>query len=186
MNHGPCCPIHQSTLDSPDYWTDPALMSSAAPASSMEWRRWEIESRSRHAKWATHHGQWQTTLKYFFMGWQISSFLCVYSLYWKCCHFFLVVNNKCTVLSRYLRTYFRQCSWSNGFLAFIWRMLHWVERLVTLAPFLPFVFPQSSHWTFLDFLDELERSLPSCFLVLGWWLNWVERSPAAVGKADWA
>ena len=56
VNHGPCCPIHQSTLDSPDYWTDPALMSSAAPASSTEWRRLEIESRSRHAKWATRHG----------------------------------------------------------------------------------------------------------------------------------
>ena len=56
MIHGPCCPIHQSTLDSPDYWTDPALMSSAAPASSTEWRRWEIESRVRHANWATRYG----------------------------------------------------------------------------------------------------------------------------------
>ena len=61
MIHGPCCPIHQSTLDSPDYWTDPALMSSAAPAPSTEWRRWENESRTRHARWATRHGQWQTT-----------------------------------------------------------------------------------------------------------------------------
>ena len=68
VNHGPCCPIHQSTLDSPDYWTDPALMSSAAPASSTEWRRWELESRNRHAKWATRHGQWQTTPGHCFHG----------------------------------------------------------------------------------------------------------------------
>ena len=68
MNHGPCCPIHQSTLDSPDYWTDPALMSSAAPASSTEWRRWEIESRVRHANWPTRHGHWQTTPIHCFHG----------------------------------------------------------------------------------------------------------------------
>ncbi len=54
--HGPSCPLHQSTLDSPDYWTDPALMSSAAPASSLEWRRWDIESKTRHAKWVTQQG----------------------------------------------------------------------------------------------------------------------------------
>lgn len=54
---GPCCPIDQSTLDSPDYWTDPTLMPTAAPASSVEWRRWELESKTRHARWVSRHGQ---------------------------------------------------------------------------------------------------------------------------------
>lgn len=57
MIHGPCCPIDQSTLDSPDYWTDPVLMSSGSPTTSLEWRRWDVESHHRSTKWAACQSQ---------------------------------------------------------------------------------------------------------------------------------
>ncbi len=31
MKASPICPLHLGTLDSPDYWTDPVLMSSVRP-----------------------------------------------------------------------------------------------------------------------------------------------------------
>jgi len=80
MNHVPCCPIHQSTLYSPDYWIDPALMSFAATASSVEWPRWEIQSRSRHAKCATRHGQ-MTDDTQSFLSWVDKALLILISIF---------------------------------------------------------------------------------------------------------
>ena len=33
---GPSCPLHQGVLDSPDYWTDEALVSAVRPLSAHE------------------------------------------------------------------------------------------------------------------------------------------------------
>lgn len=40
MQAGPCCPLLLGTLDSPDYWTDEALVASAQPATESQWRAW--------------------------------------------------------------------------------------------------------------------------------------------------
>ncbi|MDB4638569.1 hypothetical protein OAE87_00455 [bacterium] len=36
MSAGPICPLRLGTLDSPDYWTDPVLMSSVRPMTAQE------------------------------------------------------------------------------------------------------------------------------------------------------
>ena len=149
MNHGPCCPIHQSTLDSPDYWTDPALMSSATPASSTEWRRWDIESRSRHAKWATLHGQWLTKLSCFMRGLMKTCslfFLCFIEIAW-----FLRIMRLDVLAAIYIC--FLNIILSKSVLVFWnkWRFL-WAVSLFWCIPFsfVSSVFPL----IFRGFLDE--------------------------------
>ena len=39
MNAGPSCPLRLGTLDSPDYWTDDALMAAVRPLSAAELHR---------------------------------------------------------------------------------------------------------------------------------------------------
>jgi hypothetical protein len=50
MKAGPSCPIHLGTLDSPDYWTDNALVAAVQPASEVEWRHWATWSREQQAR----------------------------------------------------------------------------------------------------------------------------------------
>ena len=40
MQAGPSCPLLLGTLDSPDYWTDEALVAIAQPATESQWRAW--------------------------------------------------------------------------------------------------------------------------------------------------
>ena len=40
MQAGPSCPLLLGTLDSPDYWTDEALVATAQPATQSQWRNW--------------------------------------------------------------------------------------------------------------------------------------------------
>jgi hypothetical protein len=42
----PSCPLHLGVLDSPDYWTDNALVESVSPTTASEWRRWIEQSDS--------------------------------------------------------------------------------------------------------------------------------------------
>ena len=167
MNHGPCCPIHQSTLDSPDYWTDPALMSSATPASSTEWRRWDIESRSRHAKWATRHGQWQTKLSCFMRGLMKTCalfFLCFIEIAW-----FLRIMRLDGLAAIYMLVKYHFKQVFIGFVKWMTFSLSGCLFWRILFSFVSSVFPL----IFRGFLDEPERSLPRCLSVLGWWPNWV-------------
>ncbi|QNI53663.1 hypothetical protein SynBIOSE41_01142 [Synechococcus sp. BIOS-E4-1] len=46
MKAAPSCPLHLGILDSPDYWTDNALVDAVSPASASEWRQWTLESKS--------------------------------------------------------------------------------------------------------------------------------------------
>ncbi|QNI47991.1 hypothetical protein [Synechococcus sp. A15-60] len=39
LTGGPSCPLHLGTLDSPDYWTDDALMAAVRPLSATELHR---------------------------------------------------------------------------------------------------------------------------------------------------
>lgn len=45
MRVGPSCPLHLGTLDSPDYWTDDALMAAVRPLSAAEMHRIALGSR---------------------------------------------------------------------------------------------------------------------------------------------
>ena len=130
MIHGPCCPIHHSTLDSPDYWTDPALMTSAAPASSTEWHRWAIESRSRHAKWASRHSQWQTIPSCFFQG-LIKPYLFVVSIFLieKCLRSCLIVHNRALKYAAISIICLLWVHSKQGFIVFLQRMLRWLSVL---------------------------------------------------------
>ena len=150
MNHGPCCPIHQSTLDSPDYWTDPALMSSATPASSTEWRRWDIESRSRHAKWATLHGQWLTKLSCFMRGLMKPCalfFLCFIEIAW-----FLRIMRLDVLAAIYIC--FLNIILSKSLLVF-WNKWRFLWAVVSFNSFFSVLFLQSFHWSFVGFLMNL-------------------------------
>lgn len=46
MKAAPSCPLHLGILDSPDYWTDNALVEVVSPASASEWRQWTLELNS--------------------------------------------------------------------------------------------------------------------------------------------
>ncbi len=46
MKAAPSCPLHLGILDSPDYWTDNALVDAVSPTSASEWRQWTRESAS--------------------------------------------------------------------------------------------------------------------------------------------
>ena len=51
MLTGPSCLLHLGILESPDYWTDNALVEAAAPATEPAWKPWahwtaEEDSRS--------------------------------------------------------------------------------------------------------------------------------------------
>lgn len=45
MQTGPSCPLHLGTLDSPDYWTDDALIAAVRPLSATELHRLAIGSQ---------------------------------------------------------------------------------------------------------------------------------------------
>ena len=40
MKAAPSCPLHLGILDSPDYWTDNALVEAVSPTTALEWRQW--------------------------------------------------------------------------------------------------------------------------------------------------
>ena len=40
MKVAPSCPLHLGILDSPDYWTDNALVEAVSPTTASEWRQW--------------------------------------------------------------------------------------------------------------------------------------------------
>ncbi len=40
MKTAPSCPLHLGILDSPDYWTDNALVEAVSPTTASEWRQW--------------------------------------------------------------------------------------------------------------------------------------------------
>ena len=44
MMIGPSCPLRLGLLDSPDYWTDPALMSAVVPLTAEETHYLTVES----------------------------------------------------------------------------------------------------------------------------------------------
>ena len=46
MKAAPSCPLHLGILDSPDYWTDNALVEAVSPASASEWRQWTLDLKS--------------------------------------------------------------------------------------------------------------------------------------------
>ena len=58
MKTAPSCPLHLGILDSPDYWTDNALVDVVSPASASEWRQWieESESDCRIGNWDSKAG----------------------------------------------------------------------------------------------------------------------------------
>jgi len=45
MPTGPSCPLRLGTLDSPDYWTDDALIAAVRPLSATELHRLALGSR---------------------------------------------------------------------------------------------------------------------------------------------
>ncbi len=47
MTTGPSCPLHLGTLDSPDYWTDDALMAAVRPLSAAELHRMALGFRQK-------------------------------------------------------------------------------------------------------------------------------------------
>ncbi len=47
MQAGPSCPLHLGTLDSPDYWTDDALMAAVRPLSATEMHRMALAMEDR-------------------------------------------------------------------------------------------------------------------------------------------
>ena len=47
MTTGPSCPLHLGTLDSPDYWTDDALMAAVRPLSAAELHRMALGSKHK-------------------------------------------------------------------------------------------------------------------------------------------
>ena len=40
MKAAPSCPLHLGILDSPNYWTDNALVEAVSPTTASEWRQW--------------------------------------------------------------------------------------------------------------------------------------------------
>ncbi|WP_115124977.1 hypothetical protein [Synechococcus sp. GEYO] len=44
MKAAPSCPLHLGILDSPDYWTDNALVECVSPTTASEWRQWIEQS----------------------------------------------------------------------------------------------------------------------------------------------
>ena len=50
MRHAPSCPLHLGLLDSPDYWTDNALVATVRPLSADEWHRLAIGSQSQQQR----------------------------------------------------------------------------------------------------------------------------------------
>lgn len=50
MITGPSCPLHLGTLDSPDYWTDHALMSAVRPLSAQELHRMALGSQQHESR----------------------------------------------------------------------------------------------------------------------------------------
>ena len=44
MKAAPSCPLRLGILDSPDYWTDNALVEAVSPTTASEWRRWTAQS----------------------------------------------------------------------------------------------------------------------------------------------
>ena len=46
MKAAPSCPLHLGILDSPDYWTDNALVEAVSPTTASQWRQWIEESQS--------------------------------------------------------------------------------------------------------------------------------------------
>jgi hypothetical protein len=47
MIAGPCCPLHLGLLDSPDYWTDDALISAVRPLNPEELHHLAIGSQQQ-------------------------------------------------------------------------------------------------------------------------------------------
>ena len=47
---GPSCPLHLGTLDSPDYWTDDALMAAVRPLSATELHRMALGMQQRQER----------------------------------------------------------------------------------------------------------------------------------------
>ena len=50
MISGPSCPLHLGVLDSPDYWTDDALMSAVRPLNPEELHNVVIGSQQQRAR----------------------------------------------------------------------------------------------------------------------------------------
>ena len=46
MKAAPSCPLHLGILDSPDYWTDNALVESVSPTTASQWRQWIEQSET--------------------------------------------------------------------------------------------------------------------------------------------
>ena len=50
MISGPSCPLHLGVLDSPDYWTDDALMSAVRPLNPEELHNLAIGSQQQRTR----------------------------------------------------------------------------------------------------------------------------------------
>ena len=50
MISGPSCPLHLGVLDSPDYWTDDALMSAVRPLNPEELHKVAIGSQRQRTR----------------------------------------------------------------------------------------------------------------------------------------
>ena len=50
MRHAPSCPLHLGLLDSPDYWTDNALVATVRPLSADEWHRLATGSQTQQQR----------------------------------------------------------------------------------------------------------------------------------------
>ena len=50
MISGPSCPLHLGVLDSPDYWTDDALMSAVRPLNPKELDNLAIGSQQQRSR----------------------------------------------------------------------------------------------------------------------------------------
>ena len=69
MRHAPSCPLHLGLLDSPDYWTDNALVATVRPLSADEWHRLAIGSQTQQQRQRRNgdngvleHGRWRSRL----------------------------------------------------------------------------------------------------------------------------
>ena len=51
MRTGPSCPLRLGTFDSPDYWTDSALMSAVRPLTAEESHRMTLRSQKSIEEW---------------------------------------------------------------------------------------------------------------------------------------
>ncbi|WP_392349911.1 hypothetical protein [Parasynechococcus sp.] len=50
MTMGPSCPLRLGTLDSPDYWTDDALIAAVRPLSAAELHRLAVGSNQQQRR----------------------------------------------------------------------------------------------------------------------------------------